>query len=101
MPYSYYIYYRVDPAQAEAAGPRIQQLLDAVKNTTGIPGRLMKKRGEPDLWMEVYENVADAAKFEWELADAATRLKVQEFLPPGTPRHVECFENPPFTSLCA
>lgn len=92
MPYSYYIYYRVDPAQADSAMARIKQLLDAVRNTTGIPGRLMKKRGEPGLWMEIYENVVDEAKFERELAAAATRLKVQEFLLPGTPRHVECFE---------
>lgn len=94
MSYSYYIYYRVDPAQVEAAEPRIRQLLDAVTKTTGTAGRLMKKRGEPNLWMEVYENVADEAVFEWELADAATRLKVQEFLLPGMPRHAECFENP-------
>ena len=92
MPCSYYIYYRIDPAQAEAASLRIEQLLDAVRNTTGIPGRLLKKRGEPGLWMEVYENVADGPQFEWELADAAARLKVGEFVLPGTPRHVECFE---------
>ncbi len=93
MPYSYYIYYRVDPARAEAAMPRIKQLLDAVKNTTGIPGRLMKKRGEPDLWMEVYENVADAEKFEWELGQAVNKLKATEFLLSGTGRHIECFET--------
>ena len=93
MPYSYYIYYRVDPAQAEAAMPRIKQLLDAVRNTTEIPGRLMKKRGEPELWMEVYENVADAEKFEWELAEAVSKLKATEFLPPGGGRHIECFET--------
>ncbi len=73
--------------------PRIKQLLDAIKITTGIPGRLMKKRGEPDLWMEVYENVADAEKFEWELAEAVSKLKATEFLPPGGGRHIECFET--------
>lgn len=92
MPHSYYIYYRIDPAQAETAVARIKQLLDAVRNTTGIQGRLMKKRGEPDLWMEVYENVADAAEFEWELAEAVSRLKAAGFLRPGSGRHIECFE---------
>ncbi len=93
MPHSYYIYYRVDPAQAAAAGPRIKQLLATLKKTTGSAGRLLKKRGEPGLWMEVYENVTDEAKFEWELAEAVNRLKVTEFLQPGTPRRVECFEE--------
>jgi hypothetical protein len=92
MSYSYYIYYRVDPAQMKAAEPRITQLLDAVKKTTGTAGRLMKKRGEPNLWMEVYENVADDANFESELASAVNQLKVIEFLQPGNGRHIECFK---------
>ncbi|UCF76717.1 MAG: DUF4936 family protein, partial [Betaproteobacteria bacterium] len=64
----------------------------AVLKTTGVRGRLMKKRNEPNLWMEVYENVANEAKFEWELAEAVEHLKVQELLLPGTPRHIECFQ---------
>lgn len=94
MSYSYYIYYRLDPAQTAAAGLRIKRLLNAVKKTTGIAGRIMKKRGEPKLWMEVYENVEDEAKFEWELAAAVNKLKVTEFLQPGSARQTECFEEP-------
>lgn len=93
MPHSYYIYYRVDPAQAQAAEPRIKQLLAAVKKATGTAGRLMTKRGEPDFWMEVYDDVADEAKFEWELAAAVARCEVTGFLQAGTGRHVECFET--------
>jgi len=93
MPYSFYIYYRVDPAKAVACEPRIRELFAAVRKATGIDGRLMRKRGESNLWMEIYLNVTDDAKFEWELADAAGRLNVQEFLLPGTPRHLECFEH--------
>ncbi len=59
---------------------------------TGTAGRLMKKRGEPDLWMEVYENVADDAKFEWELGVAVNQFQVLEFLQPGSGRQIECFE---------
>lgn len=93
MTCAYYIYYRVEPAKTSACEPRIRELLAALRKATGIQGRLMKKRGEPNLWMEIYEGVSDAAKFEWELADAAGRLKVQEFLLPGSPRHLECFED--------
>jgi hypothetical protein len=91
---SFYIYYRVDAGRSDACETRIKKLLAAVRKATGVGGRLLRKRGEPNLWMEVYENVADSAKFEWELADAAERLKVQEFLQEGTTRHLECFEEP-------
>ena len=94
MPSSYYIYYRVEPAKSAASERRILELIEAVRKATGIAGRLMKKRSEPNLWMEVYENVADEAKFEWELAEAVDHLKIQELLQPGTPRHLECFQEP-------
>ena len=95
MPCSYYVYYRVEPATAAACAPRIRELLATVRQATGITGLLLKKRGEPSLWMEVYERVADGAQFERELAAAAGRLKVQDFLQAGTTRHVECFEHQP------
>jgi hypothetical protein len=93
MSFSYYIYYRVDPARAEAAERRIRQLLDAVKKTAGTAGRLLKKRGEPNLWMEVYENVGEEACFERELAAAVNQLEATEFLQPGSGRHLECFKT--------
>lgn len=92
MPYAYYIYYRVDPDKVEECAPKVGKLLEVVKDATGVAGRLLKKRGEPLLWMEVYENVDDEAKFEWELADAADRLKIQDYLQPNTGRHIECFK---------
>jgi hypothetical protein len=93
MAYSYYIYYRIEPDRATECARRVKELLAAVRKATGIEGRLMRKRGESNLWMEIYLNVTDDAKFEWELADAVARLDLQEFLLPGTPRHLECFEH--------
>ena len=93
MPCSFYIYYRVDPAKLALSEPRIRELLDAVRKATGIAGRLKKKRTERNLWMEIYEDVADEAKFEWELAEAVSRLNVQELLLPDTPRHIEVFDD--------
>ena len=46
MPYSYYIYYRVDPARTAASERRIGELLEAMRKATGVAGRLMKKRDE-------------------------------------------------------
>jgi hypothetical protein len=50
MAYSFYIYYRIDPAKAAVCEPRIRELLAAVRKATGIPGQLMKKRGESCGW---------------------------------------------------
>ena len=90
---SYYIYYRVQPEKAAECRPVVRELIAAVGKATGVSGKLLTKRGEPNLWMEIYENVPDDAKFEWELADAAGRLGVQAYLLPGSSRYVECFEE--------
>jgi len=93
MTCSYYIYYRIDPARSEACGVKVRALLADVHAKTGIRGRLLTKRGEPNLWMEIYEGVSDEAGFEWELADAVGRHGIQGFLQPHTTRHTECFVN--------
>ena len=92
MAYSYYIYYRVAPEHAEACELRVLELFSALKQSTSVTGRLLKKRSEPLLWMEVYENVRDDAKFELELAQAVTHLKLLECLQEGA-RRTECFES--------
>ena len=92
MAYSYYIYYRVKDDQAGACEPRVLELFATLQQTAGVVGRLLKKRSEPHLWMEVYENVRDDAKFELELKQAVTRLKLGECLQDGSDRRLECFE---------
>ena len=94
MAFSFYVYYRVDPKKAGACEPLVRQLLAAVREATGIQGRLLKKHGEPNLWMEVYEGAAEEAKFEWELTETAGRLKITDYLQEGTTRHHECFVGP-------
>lgn len=91
MAYSYYIYYRVDPDQADACEQKIKELLATVKDATGVAGRMLKKRGEPLLWMEIYENVSDAETFELVLVRAVVKARVQDFLQTGSDRHIECF----------
>lgn len=93
MAYSYYVYYRVNRARSAEAEKDVLKLLAAVKQATGIAGRLLKKRSEPELWMEVYEKVRDDATFESELAAAVARLGIEDYLQTGASRRVECFEN--------
>ena len=91
MPWSYYSYYRVDAAQADACAAAVQKLLAAMRDRAGIRGRVLKKRNEPLLWMEIYEPVSDEAKFEWELAEAVAASGINALLQAGSTRHVECF----------
>ena len=93
MSISYYVYYRVDPARAAVGALKIDRLLHMVRTGAGVTGRVLKKRGEPNLWMEVYDNVPDPAKFEWTLEAAVKELAAVEFLQTGTGRHIECFED--------
>ena len=92
MAYSYYVYYRVNAERAADCEARVLELFTAVQQATTVSGRLLKKRKEPLLWMEVYENVRDDAKFELELAQAVAQLKLGECMQDASERRVECFE---------
>ncbi len=91
MPLSYYIYYRVaQPAQAQT---RARQVQAALKDKTGIDGRLLRKRDDPSTWMEIYEGVADADAFEQCLEEAVQATNFATVLVVGGVRHMECFED--------
>jgi hypothetical protein len=94
MPLSYYVYYRVAPQRATLARERVGALLAFVARATGVTGRLLSKRGEPHLWMEVYEPVPEAASFAPALARGVRELGIEEVLAPGAQRRQECFEDP-------
>jgi hypothetical protein len=87
---SYYIYYRV--ADAAAAASLVARLQRTLREEAGVAGRLLKKRGDPALWMEVYEHVRDAAAFERLLASTVDDLRFSRALAGGGERKLECFE---------
>jgi len=89
---SFFVYYRVVPEQAPFARSQIQRLQDRLAAATGIRGRLMTKCGEPNLWMEVYEQVPLPHDFERELGAGVDELRLDELLATGSQRHVERFE---------
>jgi uncharacterized protein DUF4936 len=87
----YYIYYRVIAEAAPALESRVRAMQAALQIETGVGGRLGKKRGEPLLWMEVYEGVSVAVEFEQTLAGLVAAHRLTEGLQSGSPRRMECF----------
>ena len=88
----YYVYYRV--TQPQKAGVAVRGMQSQLLVRSGVRGRLLSKRDEPGLWMEVYEGVNDAPAFEAELDSLIAATKLEGFLAPGSRRHTECFEEP-------
>jgi hypothetical protein len=91
MALSFYIYYHIKIGASAAAEKRIREMQETLTKRTGIAGRLLKKRGEPQLWMEVYENVAETGGFEQALNHAVEEYGLRLHLQPGSQRHTECF----------
>lgn len=86
-----YIYYRVDPEHAIAARRTIAAVLSTIEERAGVTGMLLQREDEPMLWMEVYENVRDPARFEVMLADLLDTHRFSRFLAPDSARRTERF----------
>lgn len=85
----YYIYYRVSEKDADEAELLIRSMQARLACRSGVNGRLLKKRDEPGLWMEVYENVTDPQSFERLLKQAVDEFDIALFA--DSPRRQECF----------
>ena len=85
----YFVWYEI-AGDAAATRAAIDAMMADIARATGITGRLLVRRDRKATWMEIYEDVADPAYFEREIAEAPVRHGVARFLLGGT-RHVEAF----------
>ena len=69
--------------------------VDRIRQRTGIIGRLMAKVDEPLLWMEVYDEIADAAVFLDTMRDCVERSAISRWLDGDHRRHTEIFRSTP------
>jgi Domain of unknown function (DUF4936) len=90
---SYYIYYRVPPDKAGRARAAVDALQLELSETTGIGGRLLRRRDDETTWMEIYEGVPDGARFEAQLARLVERHGLLALLAPGSARKQEIFRG--------
>lgn len=89
----YYIYYRIPVEQTAAIESALQRIQFEIMAQLGISGRLLKKRDDPNLWLEVYENVPENSAFEEVLQQAESQVGFSDLLAPGEIRQLECFQD--------
>jgi hypothetical protein len=89
---SAYVYYRIDPAQADLAATRIEALLNALAAHCSQPPRRMARCDDAATWMEIYEGIADFAAFAAAMNAAGQTFDCAAFT--RGERHVECFSAP-------
>ena len=91
MSCSFYIYYKVAAQNADRVRAAALELQRALLRATGITGRLLCRRDNPETWMEVYEGVADTAAFQAALDTEVQRLQFGNLLGPDARRITELF----------
>jgi hypothetical protein len=74
---NYYVYYKVDPRRLAEVRAGVERLFGVVERECGVRGRWMHRRDDPATYMEVYEGVKDAAKFEAVLQRESAGLGLQ------------------------
>jgi len=67
----------VDSARLAELRAGVERLFAAVEGECGVRGRWMHRRDDPATYMEVYEGVKDAGKFEAVLERESAKLGVQ------------------------
>lgn len=87
-----YIYYRIDPAQADLAATRIDLLLNTMAPHCSQPPQRLNRCNDPATWMEIYAGVTDLEVFSNSLDRALQTINCAEFTLGA--RHRECFTEP-------
>ena len=90
---NYYIYYRVAPSEAARARAMVDAVQSALREDTGIQGRLLRRDDDPSTWMEIYEAVADPLRFEAALERLLKQYSFDGGLASDSRRHTERFTH--------
>ena len=88
---SFYVYYKVEPARLGELRSAVQAMFRTLERECGVRGRWLHRRDDPATYMEVYEGVSDAARFQGLLDQASERHGVSRCLAQGSARFTEIF----------
>jgi len=86
---SLYVYYKT--AADAAVAPRVRAMQAELAASTGVRGRLMRRRDDPCTWMEIYEGIGTFDSFEPLLAAAVAQHGLDDLVRAGERRHAERF----------
>lgn len=89
MAQSVFIYYAIGEDREPDASLAATALIEAVQALSGIRGRLMRRADDATTWMEIYENVADAAQLVATIDACLPASALLACL--SGPRHTEIF----------
>jgi len=89
----FYVYYRIRSDAAAGAHASVARLSREVEQRTGVLGHLVRRMDDPTLWMEVYQNVADATAFAVVLNEAARNAGIAAHLAEDGARKTERFRD--------
>ena len=88
MTHALYLYYKVACFDADLHR-RLLALQQELGARCGVTARLLRRRDDPNTWMEVYEGIADDAAFASALVEAEQRHGIDVLI--GA-RHAEWFQ---------
>jgi hypothetical protein len=88
---SFYVYYKVEIARLDDLRRAVKSMFAALESEHGVRGRWLRRRDDPATYMEVYEGVPDARRFEEQLARASERHGVCACIASGSSRRTEIF----------
>jgi len=88
---NYYIYYRVAPSEAARVRAVVGAVQSALRQDTGIQGRLLRRDDDPSTWMEIYDGVADTLLFEAALDRLLAQHSFDGCMASDSRRHTERF----------
>jgi len=90
-PVHFYIYYRIATPHGKEARAALTGVMEALAKEFAVSGRFLRSRDDPDLWMEVYENVREPLRFEAQLSSLLAQTPFAAWLTPGSARRTERF----------
>lgn len=85
---SLYVYYKLTDQPRATLAEVVRALQAELSQSAGVHARLMQRRDDANTWMEVYEDIADAAVFNAVLLAALKRHGFDRF---GLARYDEWF----------
>jgi hypothetical protein len=92
LSFACYVYYRVSENYVADASLAARQITELMRERAGVNARLMKKVGEPLLWMEVYESIRETAPFLSTLQECLEQAGLEHCLQAASKRHIEIFQ---------